>query len=382
MLEPVRKRIIYRDPRFYAAFPSACTLPDGTVLIAFRRARDHRWLCRPAGADEGADFDSVDHLDCRSHLALVRLAPDLEPYGPPETLPPHPEAADQDASLLALRDGRVAIGGFGWYPVSARFVPALKAMGVGVVGSPERTGSHFIFWGGYTRWSDDAGRTWTPHRFLPAVPGHPDQIPGRHPFHGGPVRGRAVERPDGTLLLPSYAVRPNGRGAALLHRSDDRGEHWAFSGVIAEDESGMASFLEPGLQSLPDGRIMAFCRTGGLGDRLVTADSHDEGRHWTPWRIHAVIGHPFDACPLPDGRLVLVYGYRHPPYGVRARVWDPARDDIAATPEIVIRDDAPSPDVGYPWATVTADGRVLVVHYAADDGGIRHIAATLLAVTG
>ncbi|WP_246653629.1 hypothetical protein [Azospirillum formosense] len=48
----------------------------------------------------------------------------------------------------------------------------------------------------------------------------------------------------------------------------------------------------------------------------------------------------------------------------------------------MIRDDAPSPDVGYPWATVLADGRVAVCYYICDATGIRHIQATLLRVSG
>lgn len=377
----VWNRIVYRDPRHYAAFPSAATLSDGTVLVAFRRARDHRWL-RGADLKSGdADFDAVDHLDSRSHLALVRLTPDLEPAGPAEMLPPDPDAGDQDASLLVLRDGRVMMSGFCYYPVSAQHVRRLQERGVGMLGSTERTGVHYIFWGGYTRLSTDDGRSWTPHAFLPPVPGQADLVPGVRPHFGGPVRGRAVERPDGTVLQAAYAVRPGtGRAASLLHASADGGLSWDYRGVIAEDPA--AGFYEPGLQTLPDGRLIAFHRTGGLDDRLATAVSDDEGRSWSAWTRHEVIGHPYDACPVGDGRLLLVYGHRHPPFGVRARLWDPAGEAIDEANEFVIRDDAPSPDTGYPWATMVGEGRALVVYYICDDAGIRHIAASLLDLAG
>ena len=66
-----------------------------------------------------------------------------------------------------------------------------------------------------------------------------------------------------------------------------------------------------------------------------------------------VIGHPYHAAALPDGRVFLVYGYRHPPFGIRARLLDPEcrRFD---TPELVLRDDGGGGDLGYPWACVTA----------------------------
>lgn len=382
MLHKLWDRIIYRDPRFYAAFPSVATLADGSVVVAFRRARDHRWLHghRPPAGHE--DFGSVDHLDVRSHLALQRLSDDMEPLGEPSMLPPDPEAADQDASLLVLRDGRLIVAGFCWYPVSAAHVGTLRAMGVGLAGSPERTGCQFIFWGGYTRVSADGGRSWSPHRFLPVVPDLPDLVPELRPYLGGPVRGRMVEASDGTIHLASYAVRPEGgRHVALHHASTDGGDSWTYRGVIAEDKDGAAGFCEPALQCLADGRLVAFHRTFGLEDRLATSISHDGGRSWERWTVHGVVGHPTDACALPDGRVLLVYGYRHAPYGVRARLWNPERQSIDETEEFIIRDDAPSPDVGYPWASVTPDGRILVVYYIADGRGIRNVEASLLALT-
>ncbi len=382
MLAVESHRILYADRRFHAAFPSVATLPDGGVLVAFRRARDCRWLhgdAGTAGADRG--FDVVDHVDARSHTALLRCSPAGEPRGDVQALPPDPEAGDQDPSLLALRSGRIALGGFCWYPVPARHGPGLRARGIGLVGDPETTGTLFLFWGGYTRVSDDGGASWSPHRWLPELPDHGPIVPGARPMHGGAVRGRAVEAPDGALLMAAYAGRPY---RSHLFASTDGGDTWALRGVIAEDrrdgsgEQG-AGFCETALHRTEDGRLVALHRTTGLGDRLATSVSRDLGRTWEAWRTHGVIGHPYDACALPDGRVLVTYGHRHKPYGVRARIWDPGAGlELDAAPEIVIRDDAPSPDVGYPWAAVLADGRVMVVYYICDGAGVRHIAATFL----
>ncbi|MBP2291983.1 sialidase family protein [Azospirillum rugosum] len=378
MLDILSHRVVYSDRRFYAAFPSAATLADGTVLVAFRRARDHRWL-HGEPAEGSGDFDSVDHVDSRSHLVMQRFTPEFEPLGEPQALPTDPEAGDQDANLLVLRSGRILMGGFSWYPMSARHGARLREKGVHLLGNADSSGTFFLFWGGTTRFSDDGGRHWSPHRYLPELPDQGPIIPGVRPMLGGAVRGRAVEAPDGTLLMATYTGGPY---TSYLFASRDRGESWELRSTIARDADGKAGFCETALHLTEDGRLIAFHRTTGLKDHLVTSVSRDLGESWEPWTQSAVVGHPYDACPLPDGRLLVVYGYRHKPYGVRARVWDPYKGPLDDAPEFVIRDDAPSPDTGYPWATVLADGRVAVCYYICDGAGIRHIQATLLRVRG
>ncbi|MGQ9369612.1 exo-alpha-sialidase [Azospirillum sp. ST 5-10] len=373
-------RIVYRDPVFFASFPSVATRTDGVTLVAFRRARDHRWLRGEAYRSSDTGFDNVDHLDARSQIVIVPVTAHGDPAGEPVGVPPDPQAADQDANLLVLRDGRLLLTGFSWYPLPAKDGEALRALGVGVVGSPQRTGDLYLFWGAYARWSDDGGRTWSPHRFLPPLPGQPEAVPGVRPLYGGAVRGRVVEAQDGTLLLTSYAHHPDtGQYASHLFASTDRGENWSYRSVIAVDrEACRVGFCETALHLAGDGRLLALHRTTGLDDRLAVSTSRDQGRSWEPWRRHEVVGHPYDACALTDGRVLLVYGYRHPPFGVRARVWDPAAGEPEDAAEIVLRDDSPSADVGYPWATALPDGRALVVYYICDGTGVRHIAATLI----
>ncbi|NUB17141.1 exo-alpha-sialidase, partial [Azospirillum brasilense] len=166
MLDSLSHRIVYSDRRFYASFPSAATLADGRGLVAFRRARDHRWL-HGETAEGSGDFTSVDHVDSRSHLVIQRFTPDFEPEGAPQPLPTDPEAGDQDPSLLVLRSGRIVLGSFGWYPMSARHGLRLREKGVHLLGNAETSGTFFLFWGGSTRVSDDGGRRWSDHRYLP-----------------------------------------------------------------------------------------------------------------------------------------------------------------------------------------------------------------------
>ena len=92
------------------------------------------------------------------------------------------------------------------------------------------------------------------------------------------------------------------------------------------------------------------------------------------------MGHPYDATRLRDGRVFLIYGYRHKPYGIRARVLDPGCGDIDSAQEIVIREDGLSGDIGYPSATVLADGSVLATYYIYGVDGVRHIAGSVLEI--
>ena len=137
-------------------------------------------------------------------------------------------------------------------------------------------------------------------------------------------------------------------------------------------------FNETSLIETPRGDLVGFVRTANLDDHGVIVRSTDLGETWERWQDSGIIGHPYHAVRLPDQTVLVVYGYRHAPYGIRARAYDPeCRQSLG--PEIILRDDGGSADLGYPWACVTADGRALVVYYF-QTGDTRYIAGTFLEV--
>ena len=136
---------------------------------------------------------------------------------------------------------------------------------------------------------------------------------------------------------------------------------------------------EPALALWPDDALTVFYRTTGIGDHLVTVTGNCDASEWQAPQKQTIIGHPYDPLVLSDGRLFLVYGYRHKPYGVRARLVEKGQS-VADAEECILRDDALGGDVGYPWAVELPDGNVLVVYYFNYSDGIRGIEASLVLV--
>ena len=136
---------------------------------------------------------------------------------------------------------------------------------------------------------------------------------------------------------------------------------------------------------LPDGHILASVRcqrdpTSILWTEIFQSD--DGARTWHFLSRVNDWGAPGDLVRMRDGRLVCVYGYRLPPFGVRARISED--DGRTWGRELILRDDGGSWDLGYPRITAHEAGKVLAVYYInrRDDpiqmnGGVRHIAKTI-----
>jgi hypothetical protein len=161
--------------------------------------------------------------------------------------------------------------------------------------------------------------------------------------------------------------------------SSDKGLTWEYSGLVAEDDK--ASFNEASVYETPQGDLVGFIRTEGMDDQACIARSSDGGKTFT-WEPMGFQGHPLNAMRLPDNRVLLTYGYRHAPYGIRARILNAECTDYKTAPEIILRDDGGGRDLGYSWPVLLDSTRVLVVYYFNVDKGTRHIAGTILEIVG
>ncbi len=134
----------------------------------------------------------------------------------------------------------------------------------------------------------------------------------------------------------------------------------------------------PSALRLPDGNIIVALRQR-IDNRKWTDvyRSTDDGRNWT------YLSTPEKGCTNPPAlvhmgglRVVLVYGCRGNPLGLRAQI----SEDGGATwsDPFILRDDGYEWDLGYVRAARMNDGRVLAVYYyTTKENREQHIAYTL-----
>lgn len=359
----IRDVMIYEDARFHCAFPSVVKRKNGEIIVAFRRAPNRKIF-----GEKG-----TSHVDPNSYLVKVTSKDGLNWSDEPDLIYAHPYGGSQDPCLLQLRDGKILCTSYGWATVRPDRLPDLKKPNFDV-------GNGQIFLGGYIVTSDDGGRTWS-------GPIYPPHIEPEVNFnaYGEPVpaynRGALYESKSGRIfwVVAASDVSPNKKTSNHLLISDDKGKTWKYSSVVAIDDK--ASFNEASIYETPKGDLVAFLRTAGLDDQACIARSTDGGKTFQPWEKMGFQGHPLQALRLPDNRVLLTYGYRHKPYGIRARILNAECTDFATAPEIVLRDDGGTTDIGYPWAVALKKNRVLVTYYFSVNGGPQHIAGTVLEIS-
>jgi len=353
--------VIYRDEKFYSAFPSIVRRPDGELLVAFRRAPERRRLGEP----------STSHTDPNSYLVLVRSHDGGRSWSStPELIFAHPFGGSQDPCMLQLRDRSILCSSYGW--------AELRGDAVSKMTNAYKHGN-FVFLGGYILRSSDGGHTWQ-GPIIP--PPNPDENT-KDPF--GKVvpaynRGAMCEGRNGVVYWATAATTSKhpDKSETHLFTSADKGLSWNYSCPIATDKT--AGFNETSLYETPRGDLVAFMRTEAFNDHTTIARSTNHGKSFEPWQDAGFQGHPHYALGLPNKQVLLVYGYRHPPFGIRARALDAEGTNASSAPELILRDDGGSGDLGYPWATMVSKHRALVVYYFNTHDGTRHIAGTFLEV--
>ncbi|MGD9510541.1 MAG: sialidase family protein [Geminicoccaceae bacterium] len=206
--------------------------------------------------------------------------------------------------------------------------------------------------------SEDGGRTW-----------HDRSVLDTAPFRGGYGMRGGVVLPDGTVVLPLCDV-PEYRRVYVL-RSADGGASWGPAIGVADLPD--RRFEEPAPLLLPSGRILLLLRENA-GRSLWRSWSDDGGLSWAIPEPTGIDGYPGHLTLLPDGRILCTYGFRRPPYAIRAVLSDDQGASWTAQP-IAIRSNLPSRDLGYP-CTVRAGEELISVYYARDATGCTCIHAT------
>jgi sialidase-1 len=303
-------------------FPVAIRLANGDILAVIR--------------------GGAAHIGVKGRLDLIRSTDEGKTWSKPWTAVDESQD-DRNPALGQLKDGTIVLA----YAIASGYDESGERF------KGER--SDRIFDGVYLMFSRNNGRTWTkPVR---------DETIKRFYTSGGAVSpyGKIVQLQDGTVLMAVYFDFYGDRGyESWLFRSKDNGKTWGEPALVAK------GYNETGIVALRDGRILAAVRSG-KGAHLAIAESKDQGKTWSaPIQVTKDAEHPADLIQLRDQRVLLTYGERNAPRGVRAilsadgRSWD-------NTKPMILADDAPVTDCGYPSSVEVGGGRIVTLYYQVDD---------------
>ena len=219
------------------------------------------------------------------------------------------------------------------------------------------------------QFSYDRGKTWSEIYELPK--GGSRRLLARTDY--------LVNGKDDCLLFLA-AAKTNGReGRPFCVRTTDGGNTMKFVAWMMPEPEGFAimpSTVRTGSRQL----VSAIRRKEDRYGFIEIYASSDDGQSWR--RISRAAdtgvnnGNPPSMVRLKDGRLVLTYGYRSPPMGIRARI--SLNGGLTWGDEIHLRDDGRTWDLGYPRTIALPDGKVLTIYYFTTlDRQPQHIAATI-----
>jgi hypothetical protein len=194
-----------------------------------------------------------------------------------------------------------------------------------------------------------------------------------------------------TLFLTAAKSSGGEGGHVFCARTTDGGKSFVYLSRVT-DEVGRGFAIMPSSVRLSPSTIVTAVRCRGEQGAFEQAAcwidlyrSEDNGRTWhyagRPVPDTGRGGNPPAMIRLHDGRLCLCYGYRAPPFGIRARLSaDGGRTWTGgnAGAEIVLRDDGGNHDLGYPRVVQRPDGAIVTAYYINERAdGERFIGATI-----
>ena len=330
--------VICKQPGRYIGWPTIARATDGELWVVFSGDRDQH-VC-PFGKTQA-----------------VRSRDGGKTWSEPLTLNDTP-LDDRDAGILITRQGSVLVTWFTSLAFEELAADRWKKESAKITADERRK-----WLGNWLRRSTDQGRTWG--EFTDTIVTAP---------HG------PVELRDGRLLYLGINQRvgsakspePARDRRVTAAESRDDGRTWALIGCVPiPPDVQPGGFHEPHVVETAEGKLVGMIRHEGQpADQVLwQTESGDGGKTWTEARPTNIWGLPPHLIRLRDGRLLVSYGHRRRPFGERACL---SRDGGATWDlehEVLVRDDAPNGDLGYPASVQMDDETILTIYYQVDKAG-------------
>lgn len=337
-------RIISQEPSLYHGWPTVARRNNGQLLLVYSGGREGH-VC-PFGRVELMTSDDEGRTWSYPRV-LLDSAID-----------------DRDAGVVETQKGTLLVSTF----TSLAYQPILeRAEGVapGLAGAwdGQRLGRWRAVHGRLSaqqrqadlgEWlirSTDGGLTWSARYPCPLNSPH------------GPI-----QLSDGRLLYAGKELWRGQHRAGVCQSSDD-GLTWKWLATIpTRAGDNPEQYHELHAVEAAEGGLIVQIRNHNKANANETlqAESTDGGQTWSQPHPIGVWGLPSHLLRLRDGRLLMTYGHRRPPFGNQARL---SQDQGHTWSEaMIISGDGIGGDLGYPSTVELADGSLLTVWYETIKG--------------
>jgi hypothetical protein len=333
-------RVISRTPNRYCGWPTLVRRSNGELLLVYSGGRE-RHVC-PFGRVE-----------------MMRSKDDGKSWSWPRILLDGP-IDDRDAGVLETTQGSLLVSTFTSNAYEARLQQELERK---AAAHPEAwTDEHIASWqavhervgpkqreqelGQWMIRSTDGGVTWSARYPVPVDCPH------------GPI-----QLADGRLLYAGQKLWHSNREIEICQSEDD-GLTWSkLADLPVRDGDLQSEYHELHVVEWKPQKLVMHIRNHNVANKNETlqSESSDGGSTWTVPHSIGVWGLPSHLLKLRDGRLLMSYGYRRPPYGNQARVSEDG--GVTWSDPIAISSDGFVFDLGYPSTVQLDDGSLITVWY-------------------
>jgi hypothetical protein len=230
--------------------------------------------------------------------------------------------------------------------------------------------------------SYDRGKTWDGPWALPDFGGK--RLSARTDY-------LVSDRDDCLLFLSAKEPRVQAgiQDRAFAARTGDGGKTFEFLGWMTGEPITIRSVMPSTARLSPTHLVSALRRrldvplSGPHKIQKMWIDVYESQDDGTTWEFLSQVadtgahnGNPPSLVRLRDGRIVVTYGYRSAPQGIRAKV--SADGGKTWGPEIHLRDDGRTWDLGYTRSVQRKDGKIVTIYYyTTAERPEQHIAATI-----